>query len=412
VGVVSAAGHRLARTGLEPVPSINSAARMAPQAALPLRGVLAITDLSKGATNAVWRAGLVARDRKMPLHILSLESASATTRRSQAVLDKLARELRERLLVDVSAQALRGSLLREGVRAARQAALLVIAAPREHLLRDWLLGTRAQQLAQRARIPVLMVRRFAVSSYRKVIVPVALESGAWSAIAAARALSRDPAMKVLHVLSTEHEDAMRLADVREITIHRERQKAADRTREALLELIATAGAHEDCAMPIVSFGHAATRVLEHERTTGADLIVLGQRPRRSLLDLLPGSVARGVLRFARADVLVVPLQTRASLAPWGGLSSHAVAEVCSLHTLLQHNMRLAVNLLQEGDAGAARTLTAADREFLGLKRSYEAAHRKRVSQGDAGSVAFGDDYFDLLADIERMNKIVCSLARG
>ena len=271
---------------------MNDAAWTAPPAALPLRSVLAITDLSKAGTNAAWRAGIVARDRKLPLHILSLQSTRGNAPGTQAVLDKLAHELRDRLLITVSAQAVRGDLLREGAQAAREAGLLVIAPPRAHPLSDWVLGTRAERLARRARTPVLVVRRPAFTSYRKVIVPVALESESSGLIAAARALSRDPGMKVLHVLPIDHEDAMRLADVPERTIHSERQRAAQQARGALLELIATAGAHEDGAVPAICFGHAPTRVLEKERATGAELLVLGQRSRRSLVDLLPGGVAR------------------------------------------------------------------------------------------------------------------------
>jgi len=515
---------------------MNDAAGTAPAAALPLRSVLVITDLSKAGTHAAWRAGIVARDRKLPLHILSLHSAHRSAPATSAVLDKLARELRDRLLITVSAQAVRGDLLREGARAAREAGLLVIAAPRAHSLSDWLLGSRAERLARRARTPVLVVRRPALTSYRNVIVPVALESESWGLIAAAGTLSRDPRMKVLHVLSTDHEDVMRLADVPERTIESERQRAAQRARGALLELIATAGAHEDGAVPAICFGHAPTRVLENERATGAELVVLGQRPHRSLVDLLPGGVARAVLRAAGADVLVVPLRRPAGLpgrprpgaldsvprldphalpaasvaltcavrevarladmvelmlrgllqvflrddfalartvrnmadavhdchdpvkhylaavrreplsldeerrwhesmafstaleqvadtvervlrdldarapASKGAFSSPAIAEVCSLHTLLLHSMRLAVNLLLQRDAGLARTLAATDRAFLDLVRSYEAAHLERVSKGDAGSVAFSAVYLDLLGNLERMNTLVCSLA--
>lgn len=515
---------------------MNDAAWAAPPAALPLRSVVVMTDLSKAGTNAVWRAGIVARDRKLPLRILSLPSARGSAPGTSAVLDKLSRELRDRLLITVSVQAVSGDLLREGAKAAREAGMLVIAAPRGRPLSDWLLGTLAERLARHARTPVLVVRRPALASYRNVIVPVTLGSESLGLLAAAGALSRDPRMKVLHVLSTDHEDAMRLADVPERTIHSERQRSAQRARGALLELIASAAAHEDCAVPAICFGHAPARVLEQERATGAELLVLGQRPRRSPVDLLPGGVARAVLRAARADVLVVPLRRPAGLpgrSPAGALDrvprldprelpaasvaltcavrevarladlvelmlrgllqvflrddfalartvrnmddaahdchakvkhylgavrrtrlspdeerrwnesmvfstalgqvadtvervlrdldarapaskgkfpGHAIAEVCSLHTLLLHDMRLAVNLLLERDAGLARTLAAGNRAFLDLVRSYEAAHLERISKGDAGSVAFNAVYLDLLGELGRMNKLLCSLA--
>ena len=94
----------------------------------------------------------------------------------------------------------------------------------------------------------------------------------------------------------------------------------------------------------------------------------------------------------------------------GTFSDPAIAEVCGLHTLLIRNMKLAVNLLLERDAGLAQALATADKEFQNLERSYEAAHLKRLSAGDASSMAVSAVYLDLLGDIERMNTLVCSLA--
>lgn len=103
------------------------------------------------------------------------------------------------------------------------------------------------------------------------------------------------------------------------------------------------------------------------------------------------------------------LEVRAPVTS-GTFSGHAIAEVCSLHTLLMRNMRLAVNLLLERDASLAHALATADQAFRDLERSYEAAHLARLSSGDASSVASSAVYLDLLGDLERMNTLLCSLA--
>lgn len=282
--------------------------------ALRPRSVLAITDLSAAGTNAAWRAALVARDRGVPLHLLNLQARPAAVPEALAALQELARELRERLHIATSAQAMAGELQREGAQAAGDADLLVIAAGRGNLLGDWILGTRAERLLRRCRTPVLVVRRPAFTSYRSVVVTVELRAEAGSLIAAARALSRDPRMKVLHVLGTAHEEVMRLADVPEKVIHAQRREAAEHARRALADLIAATGAHEDGAVPVVSFGHAPTSVLEDALARAAELLVLGKRPRPALADLLVGGVAQRVLSATRADVLVVPLPQSARLA--------------------------------------------------------------------------------------------------
>jgi len=94
----------------------------------------------------------------------------------------------------------------------------------------------------------------------------------------------------------------------------------------------------------------------------------------------------------------------------GEFSSTAVAQVCSLHTLLMHNIRLAANLLLEREADLAQALYAGGRAFQDLRQSYESDQLHWIASGDAGSAAFSAAYPDLFAHIERMNTQVCSLS--
>jgi phosphate:Na+ symporter len=88
----------------------------------------------------------------------------------------------------------------------------------------------------------------------------------------------------------------------------------------------------------------------------------------------------------------------------------AVAEICSLHTILMHNARLAVMLLLRRDAGVARELVTAHAAFVDTLRMYQAAHLQRLCGQEPASAAVSALYLDLLGDFARLNTLVCSLA--
>ncbi len=88
----------------------------------------------------------------------------------------------------------------------------------------------------------------------------------------------------------------------------------------------------------------------------------------------------------------------------------AVAEICSLHTVLMHNARLAVMLLLRRDDGVARELVTAHAAFVDTLRMYQAAHLQRLSAQEPASAAVSALYLDLLGDFARLNTLVCSLA--
>lgn len=88
----------------------------------------------------------------------------------------------------------------------------------------------------------------------------------------------------------------------------------------------------------------------------------------------------------------------------------AVAEICSLHTLLMRNSRLAVMLLLRRDSGIARELVTAHAAFVDMLRMYQAAHLQRLCAQEPASAAMSALYLDVLGDFARLNTLVCSLA--
>lgn len=275
----------------------------------PSDPVLAICDLTPSSSNAAWRAALVARDLGVALRLLHASASAQAADQARQALALLAGEIQDHLGIDVTFDVCQGELLPAAVKAARDAALLVIGSRRLNPLREFILGTQAERLIRLCRVPVLVVKRTATAGYRRVLVPVDLGPQAGEVIAAAAALSRDPRMEVLHALGTRDEVTLRVADVPELVVRTYRQRTRQRARALLEESIAFAGAGagQGGAMAAVGFGDAATVVLAREKAMRAELVVIGKRQRGLLADFFLGGVTQRVLAGARADVLVLPV---------------------------------------------------------------------------------------------------------
>lgn len=293
------------RTSAEPLP-VQRARATPPAGPFPLKRVLAFSDLSSAATNAAWRAALVARDHGGWLRILHVAPGGGGREAAQARLDELAGELQQRLNIAVLAQAVRGNVQRELAAAAREADLLVLRGACGQPVRDWLRGWHPERLIQRCAIPALVVRRPALASYRRVLVSVDLDGQAPAIIAAATAMSRGPHLEVLHALGTLEEETLRIADVPVQVLRDRRERIARQVRATLQELAEQAGPGHTRIVPCVLFGHPPATVLAKERALLAELMVMGRRSQGWLAGLLPGSVSRPVLARTLADVLLLP----------------------------------------------------------------------------------------------------------
>lgn len=267
-------------------------------------------DLSAAALNASWRAGLVARDLGVPLRLLHVRGEAHEETDAPDALLQLADDIGGHLGLEVEVEFAAGDALAEAVRAAREASLVVIGSRRGNPLRELVCGTQAERLIRLCRAPVLVVKRPAGASYRRVLAPVQLHPDAQPVIAAALRLSRRPEVEVLHAIDTREEIGMRACDIPESAMRRYRQRAAQQAGAVLAELIAQASPAARQALPAIGFGDAVSVVLARERGLRADLLVLGKRTRGLLADFFLGSVTQRVLARARADVLVLPLGAR------------------------------------------------------------------------------------------------------
>lgn len=272
--------------------------------------VLVPFDLSRQGVQAVWRAAIVARDLGASVRLLHVPRLGGAPHEERE-LRRLAAEVGGHTRVPFDLRTEPGEALAAIVRAARDAALVVIGSGRRNALRELLLGTQAERLIRLCRVPVLVVKAPPGGSYRRVLAPVELGPAARPVIAAASRVARDSRFEVLHAVRLEDEVSMRAYDVPQWVIRRHRDRAAQRARLQLQELIVQSAARATAPQPVVGFGDAAALALTRERALCADLLVVGKRTRGLLADFFLGSVTQRLLAESRADVLVLPVAGKA-----------------------------------------------------------------------------------------------------
>jgi hypothetical protein len=139
------------------------------------------------------------------LRVLHPRDQAKKLAKSKSSVNELRDEFWRRMSVATDIEAVGESVLGAAIAAACEAAVVVIPSQRRNPLREWLMGTQVERLIRLCRTPVLVVKQPTLSSYRRVLIPVQLEAAAAPLIALARALSRGPALEILHVLGTADE---------------------------------------------------------------------------------------------------------------------------------------------------------------------------------------------------------------
>jgi nucleotide-binding universal stress UspA family protein len=285
-------------------PSLDAAPSAAP---FPLRAIVAACDLSPAGENAAWRAALLAREHGAALRLLCVRARRSQLPTAQSRLDALAADLRERMQVAVTADAVAGSLPRELAAAAAGADLFVLRAGSAHPLADWLAGSHPGRLLRHLERPVLVVRKPAAVGYRRVLASVAFDGRAAAVIAAATGMMRGPHGEVLEALAAQPDLA------RPGNGGRDGLLAARRLRTVVQEVMAREdGARRVVEAPVVVLDHTPDLLLHKERVTFADLLVLARRPADEDDGWLMHGDAQRVLARAASDVLLLPADAATS----------------------------------------------------------------------------------------------------
>ena len=289
------------------------------------RTLLAATDLSAPARHAAERAAQLAQRhsgaRLTLAHAVSGGGLDVLWRLLPGEAGALEGELFERAGKDLAALAaelashygcpvdavlVRGSPTASlaTLAEARGADLLVMGVPGARFLRELLPAPTAERMLRNACRPVLIVKQRPQAPYRRILAAVDFSAHAAAAVDAVHAWLPDADIVLMNAFEAEFESTLRLAGVRDDTIHAYRIRAREAAKAEMDAFVGRLEVPRDRLARHFVHGAAALRIVEHERTFDADLIVMGKRGKSIMEELLLGSVTREVLAHCTSDVFI------------------------------------------------------------------------------------------------------------
>jgi nucleotide-binding universal stress UspA family protein len=206
------------------------------------------------------------------------------------------------------------AMLREAV--ACDASLIVVASLGRGQRHGWLLGSNAERVAQRSAVPVLVVRDAPpllawLAGTRNLVVSVCVDltEASQAALRWARNLHRlgDCALELDYVAWPPAEP--RFAAQRSAQAQTGDWSGLEAGLAADVALWASATEHStdrETTRAVVNWGRPDAALVELARAAGSTLIVAGSHRRSHIARLWQGSVTRGLLHGADANVVCVP----------------------------------------------------------------------------------------------------------
>lgn len=284
----------------------------------PISRLTIATDFSAGAALASARAALLPlgpRPRVTLVHVIpSGRQGSVRTReradargRLEFEADRLRKALRNAGVSEpkvrpvlAAGEPFAGILERGG-----KDDLLVLGRHGHRRFRDLLIGSTAERVIRAGHRPVLVVSEPARRPYRRPLVAVDLTPASRQAVeAAVRLLPPDTGLVAVHVYETAHAALLQRVAEREGVMRYLRGCRAE-AEEALEAMLQGSPAVSRVERLILTRGDPRAAILKAIRSRRTDLVAVGSHGRGRLAGALVGSVAEGVVRHARCDVLVV-----------------------------------------------------------------------------------------------------------
>lgn len=284
------------------------------------RSLLVPVDLSPLADRVLGRAALLplsARARITLVHVVpSLLPLAAERRAIRDAKDALASQ-REQLLGRVPDSPTVTCIVKVGpapvaiaaVASTAKAELIVMGRGSPRGLRDALLGSTAERVIRKARVPVLAVRAAARAPYRSPLAALEVDESALDVISFLQRLLPPPrpVVSIVHAydipfrqMRYPHVTDEDYAEMRDYY----RQQALDELSTLVRGAIPKA---ESSRWPIhATFGNPRAVIPKAAKHGHADLLALATHCYRGAAHALLGTVAGDVLRHVACDVLVVP----------------------------------------------------------------------------------------------------------
>lgn len=311
----------------------------------PFKFILAATDFSVPANNAVYRAALLAKQHGARLSIVHVivparrmhfrAWLSTSIDRDPQFADardklrRLAADLTNRYGVTANVEVRCGHVGDELHRALAHADLLVVGQRRRSALAEMVLGSTAQRLVECTRRPVLVVKQAATNGYRRALVPIDFTPASDAAALVAAALAPDLDLQVFHAFDLTGETVMRDVDVSESVIreYRLRQEAAllARMRRSMTRL----GLDTRKLSFALGRGSPVKATLRQVQSQNADVLVATKQRRGRIATSVLGHI-NSLLARSRCDMLIVSGWVRDPRQPEAAAALRPVARVAGI----------------------------------------------------------------------------------
>jgi nucleotide-binding universal stress UspA family protein len=288
-------------------------------APLPL---LALTDFSNSAEQAVKRAALLASSRHQRLDLLHVfcnralellqellgvgsERETLLIENSRRQLQQMADELQRDYGIKVTPEFRMGNVLDEVLAIADGGQMMVLGAHGHSPLCDALIGSMALRVLSKCRQPILVVKKPPEEAYRRVIVPVDFSLHSAAALQMALTLAPEARIMLVHAFEVPFEGKLKLAGATEQELSRYRSEAQQKALLGVNQMLSDIPQKDVSRIAhLVEKADPAVFTLQQAEDLGADLIVMGKHGRSMVEEMLLGSVTRHVLADAKCDVLV------------------------------------------------------------------------------------------------------------
>lgn len=282
-----------------------------------MKTILVATDFSERSDRALRRATLLAsrQDAQMILvHAVDDDQpnrmAESTMREAETLISELADSVTSLDGVPCKGIVLSGPIDEAVSEAVEQhdADLLIVGSHRTRPFHDLFLGTTVDRILRRSLRPVLMAKATPAGPHHRALFASDMSEGCINAIRRAGELGllADAHLMAIHVFAAPGQELMlhASASTKEVLayVESERTRATSKL-EAWLEVN---GLEPEVTFAELAEVATAETIADCAEETKTDLIVIGTQARSSLKRFVLGSVAQGVLRAARCDVLVVP----------------------------------------------------------------------------------------------------------
>jgi nucleotide-binding universal stress UspA family protein len=279
---------------------------------MPIHLILALTDFSTPAEDALERAALMAARHQARLRVMYADEAPSLKFSDPfARLQQRARQLARRHGIAAEAVAHTGGMLDAIVRQAARADLLVLDHRQHRPLHAFWRGTTLDQLLRRCGCPVLIVRQAPSRPYGHTLVAVDFSSESKELVRYASGFEVGSEFEIFHALNTFNEPGVRSEAGSDEAMAAYRQAVLQDAQDRLIRFSNSLDTRRNRASLAAGRAEPARQIAVHQDFIRSDLVIVGKRRSSTLVDYLFGSVARRVVRLTGCDVLVVSHDYRA-----------------------------------------------------------------------------------------------------